>query len=175
MTQDLNYATELVFTGLFVDVGENMSVLDRINLTFVYDEIGLKGKSSEEEENAVSFWIRNANSCVIFSSDIVMWILLYCTDTLSLCGSSGIKSSLRNHKIFPWTTRLDIQIPGRKQGHDCFFNWSQHASWAGKPFFKKSFVCTEDINSCIVYIVFDTKASVLLARNEEYWILIFRS
>ena len=55
MTKDLNYATELVFTGLFVDVGENMSVLDRINLTFVYDEIGLKGKSSEEEENAVSF------------------------------------------------------------------------------------------------------------------------
>ena len=54
MTQDLNYTTELVFTGLFVDVGENMSVLDRINLTFVYDEIGLKGKSSEEEENAVS-------------------------------------------------------------------------------------------------------------------------
>ena len=44
------------FSGLFVDVGENMSVLDRINLTFVYDEIGLKGKSSEEEENAVSFF-----------------------------------------------------------------------------------------------------------------------
>ena len=41
--------------GLFVDVGENMSVLDRINLTFVYDEIGHKGQSAEEEENAVSF------------------------------------------------------------------------------------------------------------------------
>ena len=37
-----------------MDVGENMSVLDRINLTFVYDEIGQKGQSAEEEENAVS-------------------------------------------------------------------------------------------------------------------------
>ncbi|CAH1800283.1 unnamed protein product [Owenia fusiformis] len=36
--------------SLFVDVGENTSVLDRINLTFVYDDIGL-GNSDTIKEN----------------------------------------------------------------------------------------------------------------------------
>ena len=31
-----------------------MSVLDRINLTFVYDEIGQTGRSTEEQENEVT-------------------------------------------------------------------------------------------------------------------------
>ncbi len=53
----------LLFEALFVDVGENMSVLDRINLTFVYDEIGHLGKSAEEQDNAVSSAVRTARIC----------------------------------------------------------------------------------------------------------------
>ncbi len=44
----------MMISGLFVDVGDNTSILDRINLTFPYDDIGQKGQSAEEEENAVS-------------------------------------------------------------------------------------------------------------------------
>ena len=34
---------------LFVDVGANMSVLDRINLSFVYDDIGCKKKEDVQD------------------------------------------------------------------------------------------------------------------------------
>lgn len=38
-----------IFLVLFVDVGANMSVLDRVNLTFVYDYIGEDKKDDEQD------------------------------------------------------------------------------------------------------------------------------
>ena len=37
-----------------MDVGENSSVLDRVNLTFIYDDIGLKGSKLADERDVVS-------------------------------------------------------------------------------------------------------------------------
>ena len=37
-------------SGLFVNVGENASILDQLKLTFVYDEIGHEGRIDHLDE-----------------------------------------------------------------------------------------------------------------------------
>ena len=41
-------------SGLFVNVGENASILDQLKLTFVYDEIGHEGRIDHLDEVGVS-------------------------------------------------------------------------------------------------------------------------
>ena len=42
-----------VILALFVDVGENISILDSLNLTFIYEEIGTEN-ALKDQEAAVS-------------------------------------------------------------------------------------------------------------------------
>ena len=52
-------------SGLFVDVGENASVLDRISLTFIYEEIGSVEQTAEDLAEEVTMHEFNHNSTLI--------------------------------------------------------------------------------------------------------------
>lgn len=41
-----------------MDVGENISVLDKIDLSYIYDDIGATGLTTEELDEAVSLFLR---------------------------------------------------------------------------------------------------------------------
>ena len=52
-------------SGLFVDVGENASVLDRISLTFIYEEIGSVEQTAEDLAEEVTMHEFNHYSTLI--------------------------------------------------------------------------------------------------------------
>lgn len=41
--------------GLFVDVGENISFMEQIDLSFIYDDVGIENMTTEELDEAVSY------------------------------------------------------------------------------------------------------------------------
>ena len=57
MRKKLSISAYLAILGLFVDVGENTSILDRINLTFVYDDVSGKGTSKQSGQDEIA--VRN--------------------------------------------------------------------------------------------------------------------
>ena len=75
------YEFSEIVPGMFVDVGENQATLDRINLSFIYDEIGHDMMTAEDKADAVSFAAPYQN---IRPSTNNVGLLRYCGTMLAL-------------------------------------------------------------------------------------------